>query len=133
VSIVNRLLENIAEKVTLSGELVRDEIRAGLSQTRNALRVQGASARPVYPNSLVHGGPSRLVGWSLRETSGSAPATVTVYDSRDASGDVLATVTVAAGATSNHGLPVSGVSAGEAVFVAVTGAVLGSLYLGAVD
>jgi hypothetical protein len=133
VSIVNRLLENIAEKVTLSGELVRDEIRAGLSQTRNALRVQGATARPIYPNTVAHAGPARLVGWSFRETTGSAPATVTVYDSRDASGDVLATVNVAAGASSNHGVPVSGVSAGEAVFVAVTGAVLGSIYLGAVD
>jgi hypothetical protein len=133
VSIVHKLLENIAEKVVLSGENVRDEIRAGLQQTRNSLRITGARNAPVYPNTVLNAGAARLTGWSLRETSGTNPATVTLYDSRDTSGDVLAVLNLPAGATSNHGLPGSGVTATEAVFVAVTGAVLGSLYLGAVD
>jgi hypothetical protein len=133
VSVVNKLLESIAEKVVLSGEAVRDEIRAGLQQTRNALRITGARNAPIYPNTVLNAAPARVVGWSIRETSGTNPATITLYDSRDTSGDVLAVLNLPAGATSNHGLPSSGVTATEAVYIAVTGAVLGSVYLGAVD
>lgn len=135
MSVTQKLLERIAEAVTTAGETVRSEIQAGLAQTRNGLTVRAAALRPVYPNTVTNAGTGRLIGWSLRETSGTNPVVVTLYDSRDNSGDVVAQVSLAAGAVSNHGLPGAGVSFGEALFAEVTGAgtVRGPVYLGAVD
>ena len=133
MSVTQRLLEKIVTAVTVAGEETRASIAAGLGETRNALRIDAARAAQVYPNTMLNGGRCRVVGWSVRETTGSAPATVTLYDSRDGSGDVVATWNVPSGSASNHGIPGPGVTATEALFVAVTGAVSGAVDLGVVD
>jgi hypothetical protein len=125
------IADRLGELFALQGDRIRDEIRAGLEQTNNALRLQGARNRPIYPNTVAWAGSGRLVGWSI--AGGASGGTVTVYDSRDTSGEVLAVVAVGADETHNHGLPGGGVSVTEACFVAVTGSVTGSLYLGAKD
>jgi hypothetical protein len=128
-----KLAEKFGEQQAVAAETIRASIAAGLAETRNALRVTGARNVPVYANTPLNSGPARLVGWSLRETSGAA-AQVTVYDARTADGDVLAVLNLPANGASNHGLPGPGVTATEAVYFAVSGGtVQGSLYLGAVD
>jgi hypothetical protein len=130
---VTSIVEKVAERVALEGEKIRDEVRAGLKETRDTLRVAGARYAPIYPNSVAASSGGRLVGWSIRETAGAA-AVVTVYSGRDVYGDVIATVSLAANGSSVH-FPGggSGVSFGDGAYVAVTGAVVGSLYFGAVD
>lgn len=125
------IADKLGELFALQGDRIRDEIRSGLAQTNNALRLQGARNRPIYPNSVAWAGSGRLVGWSIR--GGAGGGVVTLHDGRDDSGEVLAVLNVAADETSNHGLPGAGVSITEACFVKVTGSVSGSLYLGAVD
>lgn len=132
MSLTQRVVDDVAERIALEGEKVRDEIRAGLAETRNGLRVTGARYVPIYPNSLAAASAGRLVGWSVRETAGAA-AVVTVYAGRDANADVLATIPLAANGGSTHLPGGPGVSFGDGAYVAVTGAITGALYLGAVD
>jgi hypothetical protein len=126
------LADRIADTVAQEGARVRAELAAGLAQTVNGLRVTAGRPQPLLPNALNSTARGRLVGWSLRETAGS-PATVTVYNGRDTGADVLAVIPLAAnaGASVLPGSP--GVSFGDGLFVAVTGAVVGALYFGAVD
>jgi hypothetical protein len=134
VSITQKLLEKIVGAVESTGERLDNRIRAGFAQTEKGLRLTGARNRPVYPNSLVWGGPGRLMGWNLRAT-GTDPAgvTVTVHDGRDTAGEQLLTVDLAAGDVATVWLGPSGVSVTEALFLAADGPVAGSVYLGAVD
>jgi hypothetical protein len=128
------IIDHVAGEIAGSEQRILSRVAAGLTETRNGLRVAAARPVPIIPNRPVNSGPARLVGWSVRASGG--PATLTVYDSRDDSGDVLAVVQLATdGATGNHWMGPAGVSAGEAVSVYVTGAgtVTGSLYLGSVD
>lgn len=130
---LEKAAEKFAQHVSLEGERTRDAVRAGVAGTNAALRLRGARNRPIYANSLVWGDTGRLVGFSLRESSGSAPATVTWYDSHDAGGDLVATASLPAGGSVTHWFGPGGVSFGDGLFVAVTGAVAGTTYLGAVD
>lgn len=128
------LADRIADVVGAEGARVRAELAAGLQQTVNGLRVTAGRPAPFLPNALNSTARGRLVGWSLRETAGN-PATVTLYAARDA-GDpntVLAVIplTANAGATLLPGSP--GVSFGDGLYAAVSGAVTGALYFGAVD
>jgi hypothetical protein len=133
VSTAQNVIDAVGERIALQGEKVRDEIRSGLAETRNGLRVKAARPWPIIANRPANSGPARVVGWSLRADTGAA--TVTVYDSRDNSGDVVATVQLGAGQSQTMWLGPGGVSCGEAVFCEVIGAgtVVGALYLGAVD
>lgn len=134
MSVFEKGADALVERFGLEFERLRDEVRAGLSQTRNALRVSGHRPVPIIANATATTEAGRLVGWTIRETSGTNPATVEVYGSRgDASGDLLLTIQLTAGTSTTHigGLP--GVSFGDGAFVAVTGAVKGSLFLGVVD
>lgn len=138
MSTAQKALDNLAERVVLEGERVRAELRAGLEETRNGQRIVGAraAALPIgTPTFRAANGRGRLCGWSLRETTGNAgsPAVVTVYDGLDASADVLAVVSIPAGTSANQAPALPGVSFGDGVYVAVSGAVVGSLYFGAVD
>lgn len=130
---MSSLVDRIAERFVLEGEKIRDQVRAGLKETRDSLRITAARYATLYPNSLHATSPGRLVGWSIRETSGAAPATVTIYDGREATANILAVVNLLAGVSSTIGLPGSGVSFGDGLYVAGTGAVAGALYFGAVD
>jgi hypothetical protein len=130
VSITDNLADSIAEKFALQGERIAAEIRAGLLETTNALRLQGSRNLPIYANTTAWRGPGRLMGWSVRETA-AAPATVTLHDGRDSSGAVLGVLNLAAGEADTQPLPA--VSVTESLYVAVTGAVQGSIYFGATD
>jgi hypothetical protein len=126
------LADRIADVVGAEGARVRAELAAGLQQTVNGLRVTAGRPAPFLPNALNSTARGRLVGWSLRETAGN-PATVTLYNGRDTGADVLAVIplTANAGATLLPGSP--GVSFGDGLYAAVSGAVTGALYFGAVD
>lgn len=144
MSTAQKALDSLAERVVLEGERVRAEFRAGLAETRNAVTIRGARLVPLpgaTPAGLVSSSSGRLVGWSVRETSGAAGAVLTVYTGRDATGDVVATVVLPAGGAQTIGLPGAGVFFDDAAYFVVTaapgagsaGTVVGSLYLGAVD
>lgn len=130
MSITDNLADSIAEKFALQGERIAAQIRAGLLETTNALRLRGSRNLPIYANTTAWRGPGRLMGWSVRETAG-AVATLTLHDGRDSSGDVLAVINLAADAAETLSVPA--VSVTESLYVAVTGAVQGSIYFGAVD
>jgi hypothetical protein len=136
VSAIDTAFQNLAERFGLELAQVRAEFSAGLKETRNALRITGARPFPVYGSIRAANSAGRLAGWTFRETSGTGPATVSIYEGNDASDPqtLVATFTLTAGASLPGALPAPGVSFGEVgLFVAVTGAVAGVLYLGAVD
>lgn len=130
-----KIADKLADVFANEGERTRAALASGLTKTVNGLRVTGARPQALAPNAIASTGAGRLVGWSIRETSGSAPAVVSIYAGRDA-GDPLALVAVIplsanAGDTKLPAVP--GVSFGDGLYVAVTGAVSGALYFGAVD
>ena len=136
MSTAQKALDALAERVVFEGERVRAELRAGLEETRNGQRIVGARPVPIPAgtNSFrAANGRGRFAGWSLREATGSAPATVTVYDGLDSTADPIATVVIPAGTSTNQPASLPGVSFGDGVAVTVSGAVLGSLYFGVVD
>lgn len=113
------------------------QMQADLAESLN-----GVALRAARPVSVGTGGtprplssPGRIVGWSLKETSGAAAAYVRVWDSREAgSGQLLACIALAQGTSVNHSTPGAGINVSDAVCVeVVTGAVEGVLYLGGVD
>jgi hypothetical protein len=131
---IEHLADRIADAVALEGQRVRAELAAGLSDTVNGLRVTAARPAKLNPNALNATSAGRLVGWSLRETSGGAPAVVTIYDGREAaSADPIVTLPLLAGGGATQMPAATGVSFGDGLFVQVTGAVVGSLFFGAVD
>lgn len=136
MSAIDTAFEKLAERFGLELAQVRAEFSAGLKETRNALRITGARPFPIYGSQRAANAAGRLAGATFRETSGAAPATVSIYEGTDASDPqtLLATLSLTAGASLPVGLPSPGVSFGEVgLFVAVTGAVAGVLYLGSVD
>lgn len=96
-------------------------------------------AAPVLPVSIptgqsgvVLGGPLLLFGWSLRESTGAAPAQLDVYDGADQTGQPVATVTLAAGESTRDWLGLPGLYCRRGVFVnAVAGSVAGAVWAGA--
>lgn len=86
----------------------------------------GGSTRPLSS-------PGRVVGWSLLETSGTAAATVTLWDGREAGSRPLAYLHVGAGLADTQWLGGGGISVTDALLIDISGAVAGVLYLGAVD
>lgn len=142
MSAAQQFVDKVAEHVSLEGARVREEFRAGLAETRNAVKVRGARLVPLYGQTgVVAGGSGRLVGWTVRETGGTAGAVLTIYSGRDATADVLGVVVLPAGGGQTLGLPGAGVFWEDGVSFAVTappgagtpGTVAGSLYVGSVD
>ncbi len=127
-----RIANRLGELFALQEERTRAQIAAGLIETRNALRLQGARSESLDRSRQVSGGNARLVGWSLRAAGGAA--TVTLHDGRvESLGDVLASVGLAAdGASSTEWLG-GGVSITEGCYAVVTGNVSGAIYLGGQD
>lgn len=70
-------------------------------------------------------------GFALRETSGSATATVRIYDGTSASGTLLDSVQLAAGESAREWYGDGGIKATTGIYVdVVSGAVEGSLRVG---
>jgi hypothetical protein len=145
VSIVNRLLERIADNVVESGEKVRASIASGFAETSDAIRVGGArtvripvntsTGTPVPVSGLLANAPARLMGWTLRNPTGaSSSAVVDLYDGADANADLIASAQI--GPTSVHAwFGPGGVAVTDRLFVAVTvlsgsPQLLGGIYLG---
>jgi hypothetical protein len=132
VGFIEDKIEHIASAVSLEGERTRIAMAAGLAETQRGLRIDGALARPFVPNAININGGGRLVGWSARAVGGAA--TVTFHDGRGTDGDVIATVGLAGdGSSSQQWTGPQGVSFAEALFVEVTGTVVGASWVGAVD
>lgn len=91
-----------------------------------------ARAYPQGMSGPITLSPGRLAGWSLRETSGAATATVRLLDGPDKGGALLAAVALAAGGTANQWLMPGGASYGAGVYVDITGSVEGVVYLGGI-
>lgn len=116
------------------------QMRADLAETLGGIMLRSARPLPIgtAAGSSTHplGSPGRLVGWSLRETSGSAPATVRIYDGQDTGGTLLACIQVAASPSSASCLNLwlgSGVSITNGLYLDITGTIEGSVYVGAAD
>lgn len=76
------------------------------------------------------GGVARFYGWSVRETVGTAAATVTFHSGTDATGPIIAVVELPASESSTEELP--GVQSSGGLFVEIvgTGTVEGAVYHG---
>lgn len=108
-------------------------LRTELAQSLNGAVLRGARPVPIKAGSAgvrpVASGSS-LLGWSVRETAGAA-ATIIVYDGQDVSGVEIASIVLVAGESARDWFGPGGVSVGEqGLYVAVTGSVAGSIYLG---
>jgi len=117
-----------------------EQMRADMAET-----LGGIMLRAVRPLSLTvlptqaSASPGRLVGWSLRETSGTNPFAVRFHNGDSTGADVVALAGGAAGSTDTRIFPAGGVSFTEGLYVTpVSGAGLstaleGVVYIGAAD
>jgi hypothetical protein len=140
VGFIEKKLEHIAEAVALEGDRTRAQVAAGLAESQRAQRVDGAAYRPLpIAGGLVYGGSRRLVGWSARETGGTNPVSVDLYDGVDAGAvdpaRLVATFTAPAGLSASHHPMPAGVAFVDGLFAVVsgTGVLRGAVHLGAVD
>jgi len=121
----------IALADALAAAMLRwEESQVQMAQTLGGVLLRGARAVPVGINgttrpSLADGA---LMGFALRETSGAAPATIELR-AHDASGDLIAPITLAAGASTHDWFAGGGISFADGLFVVVTGAVDGAVFL----
>ena len=133
-------LEHVAATVALEADRTRAQLAAGLAETQRGMRVDGAAYRPLPPaGGVVYGGSRRLVGWTARETGGTNPVSVDLYDGGDAGAvdpmRLVATFTVPAGLSISHHAMPAGVAFVDGLFAVVsgTGVLRGALHIGAVD
>lgn len=131
-------------------------VMANLADSVNGLTLRGARAIPIgtAPGGTLRaqgsGAAGRLVGWSLRESSGTAGVLVRIFDGHDANGTLLATIPLAAATVGVTGpefsietLPGGGVSITDGLVVVLsdplnlttpaTGTVEGSIWIGAAE
>lgn len=134
-NLVEKWFDKLGDRVEAEGARVRTELAAGLTQTRNGMRVTGARYVP-FPaaSSLLNGGPGRLVGWSIL-ASAAGPVRVIFHDGRDTGAEVFSVLDLVAGESDRTWFGPSGISFGEALYLEVvgTGTITGAVYLGAVD
>jgi hypothetical protein len=84
-------------------------------------------AEAITGDESVSLDPANYYGFSFRETSGSATATIRIYDSDTATGDLLDSVQLAAGESARE-YYAAGVRAQNGIYVdVVSGAVEGSI------
>lgn len=129
--------DKLADRIGLELERVRADFAAGLAETRNAMRVRGVRREVIPANGgRVSSGAGRLVGWSVRETSGGAPVTLELYEGVDQvdQQNFLAAIQADAGKVATSALPAPGIDySGGITVVVVSGAFRGALLFGAVD
>lgn len=116
------------------------QMQADLAASLGGVMLQGALPVPI---GMAPGGSARplssagrIVGWSIHETSGTAPALVILWNSRTVGeGQPLAYIHIAEGLVETTWLGQAGISVTDAVSVQVAlgGTIEGCLYLGAVD
>lgn len=136
------LIQTLAA-VPLEFERHRTMLETGLQRFANGMRINGsrvvqmpAGMPAAGTTSLLWGGPCRVVGWSIRAKGGAA--VVNFRDGRDTAAPFVGTVELeapgSAGSTSNPWFGAAGATALDALSLEVeSGAVVGCVYLGAVD
>ena len=102
--------------------------RAAIDATGRLAVVQSpSSATAVIVSGVVIGAAGVYRGFSLRETSGTAPATVRLYNNASAaSGTIIETIQLNPGESRSESLPV-GIAVVGIYFSLVSGAVEGSI------
>lgn len=113
------------------------QMQADIAETVGGIMLRAARAAPIGiadgANALVSASPGRLVGWSIRETTGSATAVVRFRNGTDALQPLIGCVDLAAGGTSTQYFG-PGVSYTEGLYVeTLSGSFEGAVYLGAAD
>lgn len=106
--------------------------------TKNSQPVRGALALPIgatdKAKTILSNSDGRLMGWAIKEATGAASAEIALLDGTNVDGDLLAPITLSAGQSSREWFGPAGVSFGAGLFVqTVSGAVTGTVWLGAVD
>ena len=133
------------EKATAEIDYVRwlQQMQTDLAETLGGVMLR--AARPVQVLTTTSGtarplsSPGRLVGWSMRETGGAAPAVVRLYDGRDNAAPLVASLSLPQGSDRIAWLAPGGVSLQEGLYVeCVAGGGLsqlveGCVYLGAAE
>ena len=111
-----------------------DRLRATLTHSTLAVALQGAEVRQTRvggADTVLATSANRLLGWSLRETSGVASATVYLRDGTDDSGAMVAAIQLAAGESVRDSYFPGGLSLIAGLYVDVAaGQVEGAVYLG---
>jgi hypothetical protein len=138
---IEEKLGELAAATVAEGEKTRTEMASALAQSVRGLRIDGARARPVSPNTLNVQTGGRLVGWSVRAVDNGGGGTVQInFRDGRADGDVIAVAAVLnVGQADTHAAMPAGVSFAEGLYVEViaTGTpaatVTGSAWIGAVD
>lgn len=136
-------IEKLVAHLIAEGEHTRDALRALMQATDRGRRLQGARVLPVpaagaaTSGTLLWGGAGRLMGWTLRNSTGTGSLVVNLYDGNDNGGQLVATTTLAATPQPPAWFGPSGLSVTEKLSVEVipTGGALlaGVVYYGATD
>jgi hypothetical protein len=112
-----------------------ERVEASNATTRNAVRSRGARTEPVVAGSdpvRVSSSVGTLAGFSLRETTGAAPAVVELRDSQSGTdGTLVSVITLTAGESVRDWFGADGPSFSYGLIVVrVSGSVDGAVYLG---
>lgn len=120
--------------IALALENGLDSIAAQLQPSRNAVPLSGAEYRSMVASGgagvRVMSSAGRIAGFSVRETTGAAPALVKLHDGFDLNGDLVMTISLAAGESARDWFWPGGISCTYGLFVEVaSGTIEGVAYL----
>lgn len=125
--------ENAGADLIVGIEKVMSEFRASLATTKVAVAIVGAEVRPLrsgLAGKNLSASNGRLMGYTLRETTGAATATMYLRDGTDNTGDMLAAIQLAAGESRTDWFGPGGVNFGLGLFWdLVAGSVEGSVFI----
>ena len=76
---------------------------------------------PATGSQVAYGGRSLIMGWSLLETTGTAAATVEIWDGQDATGQLIAAISLDPGESTRDWLGPEGIETDIGLFVRVIG------------
>lgn len=86
-------------------------------------------ALPASSGPVVGSHNGDYLGYTVRETSGSAGARITLYDNASAaSGPILEEITLTAGGSSEANYQAPGRWVGNGIYAQITGAIEGSIF-----
>lgn len=123
--------DNLAETLADAQASFMSALTATLAATKLGVQIAGAEVRTIKAgiSQKVSTSKGRLVGFSLRETTGAASATIYLRDGNDNSGDIIAAIQLAPGESAREYYQY-GLAFGYGVFLDVAaGAVEGAVYV----
>lgn len=105
--------------------------------TKNSQPVLGALALPVgeadRAKTVLANSAGRCVGWAIKETTGNTPAELDLKDGTNTDGDLLFPIALSPGESNREWFGPSGISFGVGLFASITGAITGTVWIGAID